>query len=492
VSIPKVFGIETEYGIAFGGDPKLNAMVASTLVVSAYKELLDGSAEWDFHDEHPERDARGFEVPGDKAPTVEPTLTNVVLPNGARLYVDHAHPEYSTPECSDPLELVIHDLAGVVVMRRAVSQLLRNLPVGHWVRLYKNNSDGKGNSYGCHENYLVDRSVPFEVLTEKLLPHLISRQIYCGAGKVGAEAGRGQCNFQISQRADFFEEVIGLETTIRRPIVNTRDEPHADPQRFRRLHVIVGDANMAHIPTFLKIGTTALILQMIEDGFIEKDLSLKDPVASLHSVSRDLSCKQVLERTDGTTITAVELQWNYYELAQKWRESYEHPPWTPKVLDLWREILEGLERDPLALASKLDWVAKWSVVQAYKDSRGIDWNDPKLAMIDLQYHDLRPDRGLYWKLEAEGRIDTLASLAEAERAESEPPESTRAYFRGRAIRRFAPQIVSANWDSIVFDTGASALQRLPMMNPTKGTKDQVGDLLDGCADLEELLDALTS
>jgi proteasome accessory factor A len=209
-------------------------------------------------------------------------------------------------------------------------------------------------------------------------------------------------------------------------------------------------------------------------------------------VSRDLSCKQVLERTDGTTITAVELQWNYYELAQKWRESYEHPPWTPKVLDLWREILEGLERDPLALASKLDWVAKWSVVQAYKDSRGIDWNDPKLAMIDLQYHDLRPDRGLYWKLEAEGRIDTLASLAEAERAESEPPESTRAYFRGRAIRRFAPQIVSANWDSIVFDTGASALQRLPMMNPTKGTKDQVGDLLDACADLEELLDALTS
>lgn len=491
MSVPKVFGIETEYGIASGGEPRLNPVVASTLVVSAYKELLSGSAEWDFDDEHPERDARGFEVPADKAPAVEPMLTNVVLPNGARLYVDHAHPEYSTPECSEPLQLVAHDLAGVVVMRKAMAQLEKTLLPGQWVRLYKNNSDGKGNSYGCHENYLVDRSVPFADLADKLLPFLVSRVVFCGAGKVGSENGREECRFQISQRADFFEEIIGLETTIRRPIINTRDEPHADPRLYRRLHVIVGDANMAQVPTFLKAGTTALVLQMIEDGFVEKDLSLDEPVEAFHRISRDLECRAPVKRSDGTTITAVELQWNYYELAEKWRESHEHPSWTASVLDCWRQVLEGLESDPRSLSSKLDWVAKQRLIESYREARGLDWGDPKLHMIDLQYHDLREDKGLYWKLESSGAMETMVDYSAAMGAEREPPDTTRAYFRGKAIEKFSSWIVSVNWDSIVFDTGAPALQRLPMMHPTRGTKASVGPLIESCDDAAQLIEALS-
>ncbi len=492
MSVQKVFGIETEYGIAVRGDDRLNPVVASTLVVSSYKDLLSRSAEWDFDDEHPERDARGFVVPADKAPTIEPTLTNVVLPNGARLYVDHAHPEYSTPECTDPLELVAHDAAGVVVLRRAVARLAETLREGQAVLLYKNNTDGKGNSYGCHENYLVAREVPFEEIVRNLVPFFVSRPVICGAGKVGWENDTEEAPFQISQRADFFEEIVGLETTIRRPIVNTRDEPHADPELFRRLHVIVGDANMSQFSTFLKVGATALVLQMIEDRFIEKDLTLDDPVAALKAVSRDLTCKRPIERADGTTITPVELQWNYFELAEKWKESHDHPSWTDQVLAAWSEVLEALESDPMILADRLDWVAKLRLVEAYRESRGLSWGDSRLAMLDLQYHDIREDRGIYWKLEQSGAIKTLVDAGSIEAAESSPPESTRAYFRGKMIERFGASVVAANWDSVVVDSGKAALQRIPMMNPLKGGKSAVAPLFEAAQSAEELVALLSS
>jgi len=491
VALPKVFGVETEYGIIVKGDERLNPVAASTLVVSSYRDLLSKSAEWDFDDEHPERDARGFVMPPDKAPTVEPSLTNVVLPNGARLYVDHAHPEYSTPECSDPLELVAHDAAGVLVMRKAVARLEATMDDGQTLRLYKNNSDGKGNSYGCHENYLVSRDVPFEDLAEKLVPYFVSRQVICGAGKVGAENGTEEAHFQISQRADFFEELIGLETTIRRPIINTRDEPHADPSLYRRLHVIVGDANMSQFANFVKIGATALVILMIEDGFIQKDLSLDDPVSALRAVSRDLTCRRPLRRSDGTTITPVELQWNYYELAEKWREGHDHPAWTPRVLDAWRQALEGLESDPFSLSDRLDWVAKLRVIESYRESRGLDWKDSKVAMIDLQYHDIREDRGIYWKLEQSGAIKRMVGDETIKGAELNPPETTRAYFRGRAIQHFGRAIVSANWDSVVVDSGKATLKRIPMMNPHKGTKSAVGQLFQQASDAEHLIELLS-
>src|SRR5262249_30816417 len=247
--------------------------------------LINGHVEhhrvgWDFDDESPGRDARGFAREGAMPPEVETHLVNTVLTNGARYYVDHAHPEYSTPECADALELVCADKAGERILARSMLAARRITEPGQEIVVYKNNSDGKGNSYGTHENYLVDRAVPFSTLVRNLLPWFVSRQVFTGAGKVGSENGAGAVDYQISQRADFFEEEVGLETTLKRPIVNTRDEPHADPQQYRRLHVIAGDANLCEVATFLQVGTTALRLAMVEDGFVEKDLSIVRPVAA--------------------------------------------------------------------------------------------------------------------------------------------------------------------------------------------------------------------
>src|SRR5918912_903401 len=268
MAIRKVCGIETEYGIQLRGVGESNPIAASSLLINAYVAELSRKVGWDFEDESPGRDARGFAREGAMAPEVETHLVNAVLTNGARYYVDHAHPEYSTPECSDALELVRYDKAGERILARSIEAAAEVLPPGQGVVVYKNNSDRKGNSYGCHENYLMDRSVPFSRIVQHITPHFVTRQIYTGAGKVGSEApgaGAGDVRFQLSQRAEFFEEEVGLETTLKRPLVNTRDEPHADAQKYRRLHVIVGDANLAEVSTFLKVGVTAIILAMIED-----------------------------------------------------------------------------------------------------------------------------------------------------------------------------------------------------------------------------------
>ena len=285
MAVPKIVGIETEYGVSLRGAPEPNPVVASSLLINGYVEQR--RIGWDFEDESPGRDARGFARDGAQPPEIETHLVNAVLTNGARYYVDHAHPEYSTPECADPLEATLFDKAGERILARSMDAARRLLPAGQEIVVYKNNSDGKGNSYGCHENYLVDRTVPFASLVRNLIPWFVTRQVFTGAGKVGSENGAEPCDFQISQRADFFEEEVGLETTLKRPIVNTRDEPHADPQKYRRLHVIVGDANLCEVATFLKVGTTAIVLAMIEDGFIDKDLSISAPVAAIRTVSHD-------------------------------------------------------------------------------------------------------------------------------------------------------------------------------------------------------------
>jgi Pup amidohydrolase len=265
VAVPKIVGIETEYGVTLRGAPDPNPVVASSLLINGYVEQR--RVGWDFEDESPGRDARGFARDGSQPPEVETHLVNAVLTNGARYYVDHAHPEYSTPECSDAMQVVVFDKAGERILARSMDAARRLLPPGQEIVVYKNNSDGKGNSYGCHENYLVDRNVPFAMLVRNLLPWFVTRQVFTGAGKVGSENGADAVDYQISQRADFFEEEVGLETTLKRPIVNTRDEPHADPQKYRRLHVIVGDANLCEVATYLKVGTTAIVLAMVEDGF---------------------------------------------------------------------------------------------------------------------------------------------------------------------------------------------------------------------------------
>src|SRR6201991_1583406 len=284
-------GTEIEYGISVQGQPHANPMVACSQVVNAYASatIKARRARWDFEEESPLRDARGFDMSRQVADPSQLTdedmgLANVILTNGARLYVDHAHPEYSTPEVTTPLDIVRWDKAGELVMLDAARRA-GQLPNGVPIVLYKNNTDNKGASYGAHENYLMRRSTPFADIVRHLTPFFVSRQVVCGAGRVGKGQDGREHDFQVSQRADFFEVEVGLETTLKRPIINTRDEPHADPEKYRRLHVIIGDANLSEISTYLKVGTTALILEMIEEKALTADLGITDPVGELKQVS---------------------------------------------------------------------------------------------------------------------------------------------------------------------------------------------------------------
>jgi proteasome accessory factor A len=489
MAIPKICGIETEYGISVRDHAEFNPILTSSLLINAYAKPAFKRVKWDYEEESPLRDARGFDrAPADVSVEDDSGLVNIILPNGARYYVDHAHPEYSSPECSNARDAVIWDKAGERILEDSIRAAQALVPDNQKVFIYKNNSDGKGNSYGTHENYLVDRKVPFSEIVKHLTPFFVTRQVYTGAGKVGTENTNDRVDYQISQRADFFEVEVGLETTFKRPIINTRDEPHADPEKYRRLHVIVGDANMCEIPTYLKIGTTSLILKMIEDDFISDDLSLREPVKSMRTVSHDLTCRAGLEMADGRRINAVEVQWEYLRLAKKYvQENEDTDPVTNDVLERWEHVLNCLENDPRTLERELDWVAKLSVLDAYRDRDGLDWDHPKLRLIDLQYHDVQRSKGLYWKLESSGKIDRVVEPAQIDFAVDHPPEDTRAYFRGECLRRFSDVIVAASWDALIFDTGDEPLRKVPTMEPTRGTKAHVQDLLDASPDASKLL-----
>jgi proteasome accessory factor A len=496
VAIPKVCGIETEYGIQTSG-ADANPIAASSVLVNAYAALVDRNTGWDFEDESPGNDARGFAREGSMPPMVETHLANTVLTNGARYYVDHAHPEYSTPECSNPLELVLHDKSGEEVLRRSMAAAAILVPDGGTIVVYKNNSDGKGNSYGCHENYLMDRAVPFARVVSGVVPHFVTRQLYTGAGKVGTETAAldpNEVHFQISQRAEFFEEIVGLETTLKRPIVNTRDEPHADPRRFRRLHVIVGDSNMSEVSTFLKVGATALVLAMIEDEALPaRDLTLADPVRAMHQVSADLTLTAPLPLSDGSTATALEVQWELFAAARRYTkdEGFEvlgDDAVGEMVLERWESVLGALESDPSSLARQLDWVAKRQLVEGYRDRHGCPWDDSRLAALDLQYHDLRPERSLFPRL----GMERLVAYEKVCEGVLEPPKGTRAWFRGHCLARWPAAVVTANWDSLVFDLGTDPLRRVPMMDPLKGTAEHTAELLEASASPADLLDRLSA
>ncbi|HEY7401451.1 MAG TPA: depupylase/deamidase Dop [Actinomycetota bacterium] len=494
MAIDKVFGTETEYGIAAAGAPEFNPVLSSSVLISTYAGSLR-RIRWDYEQESPLRDARGFEPVQAREGTEEDLgLANVILPNGARYYVDHAHPEYSTPECRTPRDLVVHDKAGERILERSLDEVARAMPSTPHLSIYKNNSDGKGNSYGTHENYLVDRATAFADLVRDLTPFFVSRQVFTGAGKLGAEAQwdeRGKAIYQLTQRADFFETEVGLETTLKRPIINTRDEPHADPDKYRRLHVIIGDANLCEVAQFLKIGTTAIVLKMIEDAFLP-NLSLQSPVQALHDISRDITCTAAVPLADGRRMTAVQLQWEYFEHARKFVDREDDTPENREVLERWEAVLAALETDPLSLHRELDWVAKHRLLDAYRERDGLGWGDPKLRAIDLQYHDVRRSKGLYYRLEAAGKVERLTTDHEVDLAIMEPPEDTRAYFRGNCISRYPDAIAAASWDSIIMDVGAEALQRIPMREPLRGTKAHVEELLDACEDAASLVAHLQS
>ena len=495
MALRKVLGMETEYGIDPRGMGEKNPIAASSVLINAYVNQLQRKVGWDFEDEHPGNDARGFAREGSMPPEVETHLVNAVLTNGARYYVDHAHPEFSTPECADALTTVLYDKAGERILARSMEAAARALPSGQGIVVYKNNSDRKGNSYGTHENYLMDRQTPFARIVQHVMPFFVTRQIFTGAGKVGTEAsstGGVDVEFQLTQRADFFEEEVGLETTLKRPIVNTRDEPHADAQKYRRLHVICGDANLAEVASFLKIGTTALVLCMIEDDwFGEKDFTLEMPVAAMRKVSYDLSLKLPLTLANGSTMTALDIQWEYFDLARKYAEDRGLEAIGPsgdQVLERWESVLTGLETDPMTLSGQLDWVAKYRLFSGYRERHGLNWTDHRLAAMDLQYHDMRPERSLFARLPMERLLDDAA----IDEAVTEPPRDTRAYFRGKCLQKWASSVAAANWDSLVFDLGGDPLRRVAMMEPLRGTAELVDTLFEGCSGPAELLERLGS
>jgi Pup amidohydrolase len=502
MSARRVMGIETEYGISVPGQPGANSMVSSSQVVNAYQAATAARARrarWDFEEENPLRDARGFDLAAEAADASQLTdedlgLANVILTNGARLYVDHAHPEYSAPECTNPLDAVIWDKAGERVMAEAASRAA-SMPGGPAIQLYKHNTDNKGASYGCHENYLMSRATPFADIVRYLTPFFVSRQVVCGAGRVGLGADGRDEGFQISQRADFFEVEVGLETTLKRPIINTRDEPHADPDKYRRLHVILGDANMSEVSTYLKLGTTALVLAMIEDRFLASDLSIESPVAELRAISHDPSLRHLVPLRDGRKMTAVQLQLEYLELARKFTEDKygaDVDDVTGDVLHRWESVLNRLAEDPMLVSHELDWVAKLELLEGYRTRDGLSWGHPRLQLVDLQYSDVRADRGLYNRLAARGRMTRLISEQDVTRAMDEPPADTRAYFRGRCLRKYPDAVAAASWDSVIFDIpGRESLQRVPTLEPLRGTRAHVGDLLDKCETASELVAALT-
>jgi proteasome accessory factor A len=362
---------------------------------------------------------------------------NVFLENGARLYLDTGfHPEYATPECDDILELCIHDKAGERIVEDLLHQAekrLREDGISGNILLFKNNTDSAGNSYGCHENYLVSRDVSFQRLAEALIPFFVTRQIFAGAGKV-LQTPRG-FHYCLSQRAQHICQEISGATTSSRSIINTRDEPHADAERYRRLHVIVGDSNMSEIATYLKVGTTAIVLDMIEDGYFDRDFSLQSPVQAIRDISHDPTLRETVKLKDGRSMSALEIQREYLEASRNYYDHQEPDSVTRDVLDRWTDLLDRLETDPMSCWREVDWVIKKDLIENYMTRHRLSWRDPRVSLIDLQYHDIRPDRGLYYRLVQKDMIERLSTDEAIEQAKHIPPQTTRARLRGEFIRR---------------------------------------------------------
>jgi proteasome accessory factor A len=492
--LPKVIGSEIEYGITVQNDFDFDPISSCVLLVNAYDERRDAQILWDYDQENPLADARGFHVEGEKyTPNQQENIArNKTLENGARFYVDHAHPEYSTPEVTNVRDLIAHEVAGERILERARRAASALLPSGQTLLVHKNNSDRKGNSYGCHENYLIERRTPFKDIVEHLTPFLVTRQIFCGAGKVGAENRASNCDYQLSQRADFFETEVALDTMVKRPIINTRDEPHADRESYRRLHVIVGDSNMSEVSIYLRVGVTCIALALIEDQALPRSLAISDPVKVIKEISHDPGCRREYPMERGKRMTAIQVQQEYLEAALRYFASRELDPIVKDVLVRWERVLSKLAQDPMQLDREVDWVIKRKLIQEYVSRRKLDWRQPQVAMLDLQYHDIRPDKGLYHLLERRGEVERVVTNEEVEEAMVRPPADTRAYFRGECIRRYPDAVFGVNWDSISFNLGEEPIKRILMNEPLKGTRAHVEELLDQSPTAADLVRNLTA
>jgi proteasome accessory factor A len=464
----RTLGIETEYGITVDGAESVDVVSESIALVRSYTQVeppsQDSALKWDYDLEDPHQDVRGFRVDElmqdfDEAKyfvqdqnrklSFQEIKSDLVLSNGARYYNDHAHPEYATPECKQLRDIIAQDKAGERIIEECVRR--RNLRAnGGVVKVYKNNTDFVGHSYGCHDNYLMERGIPFDFVIRGLTPFLVTRQVIAGAGKVGIETDERVPAglYQISQRADFFSVLVSIDTMNRRPIINTRDEPHADSDKYRRLHVIIGDANMSEVAGALKIGTTSLVLDLLERRLCPMQIELVDPINALRTVSRDSHLKSVLLLAGGRTISAIDIQREYLAAAHKHlRGRDEETNW---VLATWEQVLADLERDPMLCRDRLDWVAKKWMLDAFVDAEKVDWDDPWLQSLDLEYHNVRREEGLYAELVRQDKLQRFVTDDEIRHAIRKPPADTRAYFRGRCIEKFAKQMSSVQWDEIAF------------------------------------------
>jgi proteasome accessory factor PafA2 len=474
----RVFGLETEYGITVNGAENVDVVAESIELVRHYTEH-GALMKWDYELEDPHLDARGFrakqllqdadesayyEIDKNRPLSFEEIKSDLVLSNGARFYNDHAHPEYSTPECSALHQIVAQDKAGERILAECARRRNQKLETGQEVRLYKNNTDFVGHSYGCHDNYLMRRDIPWDRIVAGILPFLITRQIFAGAGKMGIEAEGAASQlgvFQISQRADFFSVLVSIDTMNRRPLVNTRDEPHADANRYRRFHVILGDSNMSEWATAIKIGTTSLVLDLIERGKAPQ-LEIAQPIDANKSISRDQTYDWIIELKDGRKISAIEVQRIYLTAAANIDPplpgygaagNNEDRQW---ILGEWENVLNDLERDVMVTRDRVDWAAKKFLLDALQKEEKLSWSDPWLQSIDLEYHNVDLERGLYYELVRQGSMRRIVSEDEIKMSIFTPPETTRAFFRGRSVARFNNEITSIQWDEIVFANGSQS------------------------------------
>lgn len=432
-----LLGTETEYGIIAPEAPQLDAHALSALVV-----------------EH-------CGVPA--TPAVEESR-NRVLGNGARLYVDHGHPEYATPETTSAGACLLWELAGDRIVADAAAAASRTAGVP--IRVFKNNTDGKGASYGYHENVLLRRSTPWEQVEAALPTLLVTRVLLGGAGRVGWGTRSERPGFQLSQRADFFERVSGLDTTQRRGIVNTRDEPHAWPRQWRRLHVIAGDATRSPFQTWLSLGVLALCLAALEDGALPVR-PLADPVAAFRAVSRDLTLATPLPLADGRSATAREIQADLWAAADAWAVRASFPE-ASALLTAWRQVLDDLERGVDAVADRLDWAAKLTLLRGYRRRDGLVWDAPKLHQVDLAWAELG-ERSLPDRLLRAGRLRPGPDAADLDAARTTPPADTRAHTRGTWVARHPERVVAATWDSLLVRDSAGGLHSLGLRDPFRHT-----------------------
>ena len=501
----RVFGLETEYGITVQGAASVDVVAESIELVRSYTEH-GAHMKWDYRLEDPHRDARGFRAPSllqdtdesayyeidRKRPlSFEEIKSDLVLSNGARFYNDHAHPEYSTPECTTLRQIVAHEKAGERILAECARRRNLKLTDGAEVRLFKNNTDFAGHSYGCHDNYLIRRDLPWDELVAGVLPFLITRQIFAGAGKIGIEAESSGIQpgvFQISQRADFFQTLVSIDTMNKRPLVNTRDEPHADAARYRRFHVIIGDSNMSEWATALKVGTTALALDLIEHGKAPQ-LEIAQPVNATKSISRDQDYDWIIELSDGRKISAIDVQRLYLKAAEREYGGDSEFSW---LLREWGNVLNDLERDVTSTADRVDWAAKKLMLSSFREVEKLSWGDPWLQAIDLEYHNIQPDQGLFFELQRQGSMQRLVSEKEIKDAIFTPPETTRAWFRGRSVARFNRAISSIQWDEIEFRNGAArSLVNLP--EPAGDERlEALNDLVNADSEFEDFFDGLTT